>query len=123
MERIKLTEPAKVVHDLKKAKERIGKRQKDFYGIKQLSDLILTQNDFAKAKVMYNKERGLVFGQGKELTKEGLLKGVVYCLLTPLQNYERQVKRFEAIDEKTKDHKVAQKLRDTGVLFHQQKAN
>jgi len=112
-----------VVHDLPAARKRIAGRVRDFYRINDVSDLLLCEKDFDSAREMCAKEAQIVLDSNR-LTPNGLLRGVIYCLLTPLQKYAGQVKGYDAaIMNRSFEHDdLPEILRDAGVLFHEQKA-
>lgn len=119
------------MHDLTLANTRIIERDKDFYGIKNISDLVLQESDFTIAQKVHEKEAQIIFNGNKQLTNEGLFRGIVYSLLTPMQKYDGQVKGFKALFggdldlnlENTYDtQEITISLSEAGVLFPNQKA-
>jgi thermostable 8-oxoguanine DNA glycosylase len=121
----------RIIYDLKLANERIQNRTRDFYNITNVSDLILDEKDFSSAYEIHEKETHIIFNGSSEISQEGLFRGIVYCLLTPMQIYEGQIKGFESIFDNnlnliTKNveniEKLASVLKKSGIIFHEQKA-
>lgn len=131
MEEGTLTIQEKVLFDVEEARTRIEKNGK-IYGILELSDLLLNENDFKLAEKMSEKEANIVFNGSKKLTSEGVFHGLIYCLLTPLQNYSGQTRGFESLlkeyvstpaEIQEDNGKLSEVLKEKGILFHQQKAS
>jgi thermostable 8-oxoguanine DNA glycosylase len=120
-----------ILHDQKLATARIENRDKDFYDIKSVSDLLLDEKDFVAAREVAEKEAHIIFNGDLMLTREGIYRGIVYSLLTPLQKYAGQVKGFESLlynnlvftaGNRSDPDTVAATLKNAGVLFYHQKA-
>lgn len=126
-----LTILKKVLFDVEKAQKRIDKNGKP-YGIFRLSDLLLNKNDFKLTREMFETEANIIFNNSNELTSDGIFHGLIYCLLTSLQNYSGQTKGFDSLLKESistpaeiqmDNGKLSRVLREKGILFHQQKAN
>ncbi len=115
------------LHNKKKARCRIRSECR-LSGVNDISDLILTPNDFSEARKMLDQEAKIVFGDSSALTEQGLFRGVVYCFLTTLQNYDKQITVFERIIQQGFDTPEAVLRDPTGlldilnVIFKNQKA-
>jgi thermostable 8-oxoguanine DNA glycosylase len=119
-----------VIYDIKKAQERIDK-DGSRYKIFKLSDLFLTEDDFHLARKVYKKEAEIVFDNEK-INSEGVFRGLVYCLLSPRQDYLTQLKGFEEIfnseissieDISNNELYLREILKKAGVAPQNQKAN
>jgi thermostable 8-oxoguanine DNA glycosylase len=119
--------PVNVLHDKKKASDRI-KKEGRFHRIGGISNLVLTESNFKEAGAMHERESAVVLDRAK-LSDNGLFRGMAYCLLTPLQQYDGQAKGFGSIEPFCSPEKafanrkgISQALKNSGVLFHGQKA-
>jgi len=122
--------PEEVVNDLEKALSRIqesGRR----YNISALNDLLLTEENFEKAREMAEKEARIVHYNGL-LDSNKLFQGILYCLLTPMQRYIDQMRGYDALfnanlssSEKIAKNKgrLARILKKSKTLFPNQKAD
>lgn len=65
------------------------------YGIHSISDLILRPENFQTAEKQYDFESSIVRDENGKLTEDGIFRGIVYTILTPVQDYEMQRKVFD----------------------------
>ncbi len=122
-----MNSPVNVLHDKRKASVRI-KREGRFHKVSNISDLILTEANFRDARAMHEKESAIVL-DGARLSDNGLFRGMAYCLLTPFQQYDGQIMGFGIIrpfcspeTAFANQEGIGQALKNSGVLFHEQKA-
>ena len=110
------------LYDIAEAQKRI-KETGGRYKIFNISDLVLNDDDFKLAWKVYRSESSIIFGEDSELTSEGVFHGLVYCLLTPLQNYFGQSKGFEAFFNEglATPEKIQENLGMLGVVFKEAK--
>jgi len=83
------------LHDRNLAEKRLAENGRE---IKTISDLILSPENFGTAQQMHDQEARIVFSSGT-LSEKGIFHGVIYCLLTSLQDYETQIQMFEKFSE------------------------
>ena len=119
------------LYDLETAKKRVSENG-GLYGFSEINDIFLLESDFEIAKNVYDAESEIVHNDDYELTDRGIFNGIVYFLLTPLQNFTGQTKGFEAIMDENQeispeylDSKklLIESLKESGVMFYEQKAN
>ena len=92
-----INNPNELMHNLPLAEERIAKQEKNFYGIKSISDLVLHEQDFFSAMELEEKENKLVLQGDGAINKEGLIRGIAYCVLTPRQKYPELIQAFSSL--------------------------
>ncbi len=123
--------PIDILYDKDSAQRQIDENG-SIYGITSIEDLILNENDFNLANEFYLEEAKIIYGEDNNLTEDGLLKGIIYCLLTPMQNYSGQINGFESLLDENKDimidliddkRKLGETLKDSGIIFHVRKAS
>jgi thermostable 8-oxoguanine DNA glycosylase len=94
------TLPRVPVFDEAKALKRIANRSRDFYGVRSIEDLRLSEADFVLAATLHEQESQIIFNGEPTLTNEGLFRGIAYCVLTPMQDFYGQEKGFNAMFNK-----------------------
>lgn len=106
------------------------KEEGRLYRINSVSDLILKQGNFEDAEEQHAFESSLVRDENGNFTEAGIFRGIVYSLLTPMQNYSTQMNVFDAIlsegfdmPEKILDSKAALCKAIIGANYHDEKAN
>lgn len=118
-----------ILYDRDAAEEHVNKNG-SLYDITRIEDLMLFKADFEEAKKVYLKESEIVYGADESLTENGILKGIIYCILSSFQNYTGHILGFKCILDKNKEisdivydkERISEVLKESGIMFHNQKA-
>ena len=118
------------LHDPKKAHMNINEKGSR-YGISGTSDLILHENDFRRARKVYQTESEIVLDGSNELTDRGVFQGTAYVLISSVQKYQGQVDGFDAfldwmsarrVGKNASASELSRTFKKSSVNFYRQKA-
>ena len=118
-----------ILYNRDAAEEHVNKNG-SLYDITRIEDLMLFEADFEEAKKVCLKESEIIYGADENLTENGILKGIIYCILSSFQNYTGHILGFERILDENKEisdivydkERISEVLKESGIMFHNQKA-